>query len=217
MSRTKIRFAEESDHKIIIRFIEDYWKKDHIFVKDPEIFCWQYKNQDGRWNIVIAENTNNNGKKFIVGILGFIPMGRYDKHLGDDCIFLAVWKVREDVCPPGVGLQMLKHINKTLSPFFIGAIGISDMVKPIYRALGYRTGKLDQLALLNPVFKSNYNIAKVPSSIPEPTGTPVQVVTFRDIKLDEFQTIEKIDKIASNNSPQKSFEYIKNRYFAHPW
>jgi hypothetical protein len=217
MSRINIRFAEESDQLRLIKFINDYWKKDHIFVKDPNVFSWQYRNKDGRWNIVLAENTYNNGEKSIIGILGFIPLGRYDENLGDDCIFLAVWKVREDVCPPGIGLQMLKKIKKTLSPSFIGAIGISDIVKPIYQALGYQTGKLDQLALLNPCFQGDYKIAKVPNKIYESNSICDSSVSLLELDVKDKKLLKKVNTLADSSSPTKSFSYIKNRYLEHPW
>lgn len=217
MGRTNIRLATDKDESEVIAFIDAYWKKNHIFVREPEVFSWQYRNNDGRWNIVIAESQDGNEEKSIVGILGFIPMGHYDKNLGDDCIFLAVWKVRDDICPPGVGLQMLKHIKKTFSPSFIGAIGISDMVKPIYRALGYTTGRLDQLAFFNPSFSENYKIATVPDNILCSTETLSDAVNFSRIDEEDIDLIKKVDDIALESSPKKSFNYIKNRYLKHPW
>lgn len=219
MLRLSVRFAVLEDSPALIEFVRDHWSENHIFVRNSEVFSWQYAQEDGRLNMVLAEQENEDGVKIILGVLGFIPLGRFDPALGDGDVLLALWKVRDDIAPPGLGLRFLKLIQARLQPKVIGAIGISDMVKPIYRALGYTVDQLSQWALFNLEFKGRCAIAgNVPDDAFEPSGVASSSLGLVPVDgPDSEEMAGAIDTIASLQSPKKSWAYVLARYIEHPW
>jgi len=112
------------------KFIHDHWAKDHILSQNINLLLWQHGNSSGV-DFVMARNG-----KDLVGILGFIRISRYDP--ADSGIWLAMWKS----LLPGVGMGMLKYLDKKYKPSSIGSIGINPEVSELYQALGWQTGKL---------------------------------------------------------------------------
>ncbi len=210
-----VRFAEPADRDALIAFIRDYWSSNHVFVHAPEVFDWQYWQNADRLNMVFAHSDNT-----ILGVLGFIPMGRFDSALGDTDIMLALWKVRDDLAPPGLGIRLLKFIQTQLKPRMIGAIGISEMVVPIYRALGFTLDRLHHAALFNPFLSGKMLIA---SGVPDFALSNGSKLSAGDWHLEQIREIDspqisaKIDKIARTNLPIKSLTYLQTRYLDHPY
>ncbi|OBZ92226.1 hypothetical protein ADU59_27380 [Pararhizobium polonicum] len=215
MGAVRTRLAESRDRDALIEFIRDHWSARHVFVSDPDVFDWQYRQADGRINMMMAEDVAEDGHATVLGVLGFIPTGRFDPDLGDADILLALWKVREDIAPPGLGLRLLKAIQAQLKPRMIGAIGITDAVGPIYRALGYTLDRLSQAAIVNPAFKGRTRLAQ---GVPEAAFAKGAVDTTRSLcKLDPQRDSDVVAVLAGRCCPQKSWAYIRERYIDHPW
>ena len=191
-------------------------RADHIFVTAPEVFDWQYRNRDGHFNVALA--VQEGAEPRILGFLGFIPTGHFDPVLGSDEIMLAIWKVREDLAPPGLGLRLLKLIQAQFKPEVIGAIGISDMVGPIYKAFKYRLDRLHHLALFNPDASEHLRIAQnVPEvAFKEPTAHENWTLTsLAETNAPEIHS--KVSALAKGPGLRKSWAYIQARYLMHPW
>ena len=95
----ELEFCKRDKVDSLIDFIDKNWKKDHIFVRNRELFNWQHKTKD-LYNFILAIE----GKK-IIGILGFIPTSKFsDELIVNNEIWLAIWKVRHDIHKPGLGL-----------------------------------------------------------------------------------------------------------------
>lgn len=208
-----IRLATEADTAELLDFIRDHWSARHVFVDRPEVFRWQYQQDDGRLNMVLAHDSSRPAGDAVLGILGFIPLGRFDPELGDRDVLLAIWKVRDDGVPPGVGLRLLKFVETELRPRLIGAIGTSDMVRPIYKVLKYDVGSLHQAAVFNPAFRDGTRIAE---SVPSWAFDDVPSSPVRFEQPDEAARAA-IDDIARRAVPAKSWEYVRRRYLEHPW
>lgn len=213
MAAIRTRLAEAADRAALIEFIRDHWSARHVFVSDPEVFDWQYQQADGRINMVLAESLAEDGAATVLGVLGFIPMGRFDPALGDDDIMLALWKVRDDLAPPGLGLRMLKAVQ-AMKPRMIGAIGISDMVGPIYKALGYQLDYLQQAAVINPAKRGDLHLAQ---GVPDTAFAAVGDVGGYAIRPFEPTDRDAVEALAQQNPPVKSWEYVRDRYLDHPW
>jgi hypothetical protein len=132
-----IRFANLSDKHAIKVFIDQHWKKNHILVTSDEIFEWQYVD-DGKLNFVISEQDS-----VILGLLGFIENKGFDPLLSSATVWLALWKVNEALAAPATGIKLLRYLEQNLELDLIGTLGISDIAKRIYIALGYKVGELD--------------------------------------------------------------------------
>lgn len=215
MGVIRTRLAEDADRAALIGFVRDHWAARHVFVIDPEVFDWQYRQADGRINMMLAEDVAEDGSAVVLGVLGFIPMGRFDPDLGDRDILLALWKVRDDIAPPGLGLRLLKAIQAQLKPRLIAAIGISDMVGPIYRALGYTLDHLCHAAILNPAARGQTRLAQ---NVPERAFDEAPSPATRTLRpLDPARDAAAIQRLAAAAGLPKSWAYIRDRYLDHPW
>lgn len=187
-----------------------------MFVHRPEVFRWQHEAAEGRVNMVVAADDDSGA---LVGVLGFIPTGHFDRALGDHDLALAIWKIDERHAPPGVGLQLLKFLQREVRPRLIVAIGTSEMVRPIYRVLGYTQGVMAHAALFDPARLDSLSIADVPPSsrVRVPTASETAVALRR---LDETpdETLEEAILAAGEFiTPPKSLAYVHQRYVEHPW
>lgn len=215
----EVGFARREDRDRLVEFIRDHWSSTHVFVQRPDVFDWQYLQADGRLNMVMAASTDAPGRP-VLGVLGFIPMGRFDPALGDRDVTLAIWKVRDDGSPPGLGLRLLKYLQAQLRPRLIAAIGTSQMVRPIYEVLGYRVGSLHQAAIFNPDRRETLFIAdQVPAAAFEPASR-IPSSTLELVDVDRSVGAEdraRIDRVAAAATPSKSWDYIVERFVDHPW
>jgi len=212
----RVRIADRSDQARLVEFIRDHWSATHIFTEQPEVFAWQYQQDDGRLNMVLAED--DSPERPVLGVLGFIPMGRFAPALGDDDLMLAIWKVRDSGVPPGLGLRLLKFLQRELAPRLIAAIGTSEMVRPIYEVLGYQTGELHQSAIFHPGRAGSLRIAR---DVPDDAFRPADLVSTDTLALlplgaeTELRTV--VDRIALAGTPAKSWSYVTERFLRHPW
>ncbi|WP_419476388.1 hypothetical protein, partial [Ilumatobacter sp.] len=200
----------------MIEFIRDHWSATHIFTEHPDVFAWQYQQDDGRLNMVLAED--DSPERPVLGVLGFIPMGRFAPALGDDDLMLAIWKVRDSGVPPGLGLRLLKFLQRELAPRLIAAIGTSEMVRPIYEVLGYQVGALHQSAIFHP---GRQGALRVAQGVPEAsfrTAEPVPPEVLALVPIaDEPGFRTAVDRIARTGVPAKNWNYVDERYLRHPW
>ncbi len=215
----QIRFAEPADQPALVEFIRDHWSSTHVFAERPDVFDWQYGTGE-RVNMILAADVRDTESgttgSTVLGILGFIPMGRFDPSLGDRDVLLAIWKVRDDA-PPGLGLRLLKQTERDLSARLVGAIGISQIVKPLYGLLKYEVGSMVQSAVVRPD-ATEYRIA---DGVPANNGQSAAAEPDPELSfalIDESPgTLAAIEALASGQVPAKSHRYLVERYVDHPW
>lgn len=210
MNDFDIRLAEESDEGEIRAFIHDHWKRDHIFCEHPELMLWQHRDPDrpGGLTFVLARSARDNA---IVGLLGYIPSRRFDPQLGQD-FFLAIWKVRDGVA--GLGLALPMYFRKAVRPRLTGAIGLSPMVIPIYKALGFTTGQLSQWTITNPKTRNPALFEAIPHRDIVPDDR-FGVRFVGDVNALEAHAAD-LDRLGGAALPRKSWRQIVSRYGRHP-
>lgn len=216
MCAYQVRLAEPGDRGRILDFLREEWKADHIFLKSNELLDWQHlDSRRGALNFVVAVEDNPNR---LLGILGFIPVARFDRKLADAKDYWgALWKGRSTGGVPGVGLELLDYFERTLQPCSLGMIGVTPHAEKIYRALGFRTGMLDRFYVVNPSFKTfnlvaGYEQEGKVASVKEGIGSIVLTdLRGGDGRLEAFVSAGKQGGI-----PGKSAEYLRNRYERHP-
>jgi len=203
------RLPAEFEVDRLCEFLAQHWRSDHVFVRRPEILTWQHRDEErGLLNFVIAEEDDE-----IVGLLGFIPFRRFDPTLTTDSIALAIWKVTEKASP-GTGVQLLRHLMATRRPTTTLAIGLSDMVVPIYRALGFTTGVMDHFAL----FPAEQQIAKSRARAKPPDSPSSPSVDVLAWSLDLKDTLHsEVESLLRSNALEKSVDYYRQRFINHPW
>lgn len=212
----KIRIADKSDLGSLVQFIDEHWKKDHIFVKSKELFDWQHFDcRRNRYNFVIGVEKQTNK---IHGILGFIPLSQFDPEIKDDELcWMAIWKVRDAARGHKLGRRLMDYLEKTVHPKIISTVAASAMTMPMYEAKGYRTGILNHYYILNPII-TDYSLASVDGDFSmnaAPTKAAINKklvqATIDDIHSDISECL-----INQNDLPKKSGNYLINRYFCHP-
>jgi len=207
----EIRFCHISEYKLLIEFIDKYWKKDHIFTKDKNLLDWQHldKTHD-RYNFVVAYNKITNE---FDAILGFIPISQYDKSLvSNNELWLAIWKIKDSMSGKVSGIQLLFYLNNKLKPTTICSIGITEGVKEIYDAFKYKRDTLSHFYIVTDNYRSN--ISDI-TSTNDCTNTLGKYQIKEVFLIQDKFILEKI-LVSSQQYPIKSIEYIKNRFLHHP-
>lgn len=198
-----IRFATSADVPKIMKFIDDYWKKNHILARDEKFF--RYFLQDGdKVNFVISEEDG-----IIDAIEGFIPYGKTNRD-----VMTCIWKANHNSGDPIIGLKILDHIYKNADVRIMASPGINTKTIPIYKYFGYTTGKMKHWYRLNP--DVDYKIAVIEDKLNPPIKN--SSTRFKEISSFEELTVSMdMEKYkASNPKPFKENWYIKHRYFDHP-
>ena len=134
----KIENITESTKFELIKSLNDHWKKNHILVRNSDVFDLQHKNID-----VFSFLTLKDDNK-IISFLGYIYTNS-----NQNSLWLAIWKSIDS----GVGgINLLFHLISK-NPEFIGAIGISVFTKKITEKLGWVQGEMDHyyLSLKDPI------------------------------------------------------------------
>lgn len=137
----EVRYVKLEEREKLQKFIDDYWKKDHILAHNTSLLDYQHANRDeGRYNFVVAQNLDTS--EFDI-VLGFIPHSQYDKSTKNKDIWLAIWKKNEVLLPRGLGKKLLDFIEINFQPTSIGSIGINDTIEQLYLKRGWKSGVLD--------------------------------------------------------------------------
>lgn len=202
-----IRQAVYNDIPNIMKFIDTYWKKNHILAADRDFFEYEYY-VNGDVNFIISLDEENH----LEGIMGFI---RYDRSHRD--IINALWKVRDNVNKPMLGVQLLQYVIKNCADRLVASPGINIRTIPVYKYLKYYTDKMGHYYRLNSEYK-DFKIAKIVNRniLPCNTYYKLGLLKFNNFNelADNFSFIEYTDK---NIKPYKESWYIKKRYFNHPY
>ena len=171
--------------------------------------AWQHsESPEKSINFVLAESDEN-----IVAVLGFIPFTRYDHSLRTDTVALAIWK-RSDIAPPGTGVGMLNFLLNQFPSESVIAIGLNKATLPIYKSLGFTTGKMSHFALFHPAMRHS---SITGSRIFQPTslGSGLELVSSgREITEGVGKSLTEL---LFENQPQKSLVYYRKRFEQHPW
>lgn len=195
-------------------FLRQHWSANHVLVRSSALMDWQHRDDAaGRYNFLLARDDGG----AVIGMLGFIPTGRYDTDLAEtrQTVWLTTWMVRRD-CSSGLGLMLLRSLTSRLRPRWIGTVGLNPATRDLYRALGYRVGTLDRHYLLNEA-KAGQVLARLPSQWPEmprPGGDatlqPLSAATFMEVAM-----ARDLDR--NRQTPRKSLVYFQRRYLQHPF
>ncbi len=173
---------------------------------------WQHYDAKTRsYNFLIARHRSGE----IHAILGFIPTSQFDPALEPEKqVWLAIWKVRDDVKAPGLGLNLMLTFLRTQQPKLVASVGISKLVIPIYRALRFTMGTLPQYYLRNPRMKKFQLLSgAVPASV---RGGRSGRLALKRVGLSELDVLAPAFGSRSQAAPKKTLTYYRRRYAEHP-
>src|SRR5262245_51397277 len=209
-----IRRCRTPDVPDVLAFLETHWKPRHIFTFDRALFDWQYARPDrpGEYNIAIARRDADGA---LVGMLGFLPTRRFDSALdADNAIWLALWKVRDDV-PGPLGLRLLSDVTDNEPHTSVGVIGFQPPVAAIYQALKFQVGELRHYVLPNPDV-STFALA----SFDKPPHRPVPETDVIAEPVDDDTFVDRVAGLGlglrSRRVQRKTPEYFRARLLRHP-
>lgn len=201
-----IRLCDFSEFENLKSFIHKDWSNNHILATHDDLLKWQHYNKlESKLNFIVASDALSGD---LVGILGFIPLSQYDQNIiSNKDFWLAIWKIKNGY--PGIGVELLNYFTELYNPNSIGSIGINKVVRKLYKILKYKTGTVDQYYLLNPAIK-NFKIAEI-EGVKE---RPVPRASIYIIK--KIQNLSVVADLQHSYSPQKSMNYLSERYANHP-
>lgn len=206
-----IRFAKEEDIESIMSFIEKEWKKDHIFAREKDYFCYEHKFED-RVNFIMAIDKATSD---IEGILGFIEAS---KNVEYKDIWGVMWKVRDNRnTVPFLGVELMKRLmseTKCRAEIGVGA-NPKTSIPIVQLMLKFKIGKMKHSYRLNEAV-DEFRIAVIKNKVTVPRKN-----SLRKYTLKEFDTIEELKQhydLEKNTAviPYKDDWYISRRYFKHP-
>ncbi|MGM9571859.1 MAG: hypothetical protein ACI3ZR_06515 [bacterium] len=205
MEKYIIRYATKEDIPAIKQFIDINWKKNHILVRAEGLFEWQYISN--KIDYVLGLDHKNN----IQGMLGYIS---YDDKDGRD-IATSMWKANPGTGFLGIKLLIYVMQNEKYRTLFSPGINIKTS-GGIYKRMNISTGKMNQWYRLRKL--PAYKIAKIKETdIPKIASLKhakcVKYNSFKDFTND-FNHEKYVLKVSV---PYKSLNYIKRRYFEHPF
>lgn len=128
-----IRYAQEDDYPRLRDFLDTYWAKDHVYVRQRALFDWTFGRHDlwrhNGYSFALAEEHGE-----VVGILGGIPfVMNCLGHLSQG-IWLANYLVRPDYRRGALALRLLNLFRQP--PFTVTiAFGVSTAAVPLYTAM----------------------------------------------------------------------------------
>lgn len=131
-----LRYLEYGEYPKVAGFLDEYWARDHAYVKMPELFDWTFGRRDlwdhDGYSFAIAESEAG-----VVGILGGIPF--LFNYYGQTSygIWLVNWMVRPSDHHGGWGFFLLKRFARTPYNTII-SFGINRDVARIYQAMRWK-------------------------------------------------------------------------------
>lgn len=203
----RVRYALKEDMNGIMRFIDRFWRRNHILSRNRELFEWQYGGNKDRLNIIIGVDEKNE----IQGMLGFVPYRDSD----DKDFALALWKANP--ITGFLGVKLIKYLMENEPHRTIVCPGINlDTTKKIYEYLGMTVGTMKQWYRL--AKKDSYKIARIVNN-----EIPLYETKAMDVKLIKLDSVKELEAAFDfENSaylkgvPYKSLQYIQKRYYDHP-
>ncbi len=129
----EFRFARCGEYPQIRRFLDEYWARDHVYCRMPELFDWTFRrpgySEPGSYTFAVAEEQGE-----LTGILGGIPF-RFNRFGSSSRgVWIVNYVIRPDHRRGAAALRLLSQFRR---PEFdpVIAFGINPATSAIYRVL----------------------------------------------------------------------------------
>lgn len=205
--KIEIHRCGERDLVAVMAFIHDHWAKDHVLSWYHPLMIWQHRDpaMPSFYNWLIAEDEEG-----IQGILGYIPTSKYDLSLAAHPLtWLAMWKIRSEPKNRTVGLCLLNTLSQASGTGIVAVLGINPSHPPMYKALGYFVGELNQHFTCDP--GRTQTLIGAPDGFVPPRPIPGRAA-FRTVEAAYLES----SGLMGSKLPRKTPRYFLNRYLVHP-
>ena len=228
--RYDIRLARLADVGMIMRYIDEVWRKGHIMGADRELFLYEYANGDDV-NILMAIDKDSGELEAIFGFLNSSDPGN-PANTGKRDIWGSMWKVN-DAKPnmPLLGIELARRVvPMTGCRMHIGNGANAQTTIPL-RRLYFRekTVRMRQYYYLNPnIDFDNFKIAVV-NQWPAVANTGAKACAEAGActgaksflvplpTMDALRRLYCIELEQPGAIPYKDSWYIEKRYYRHPY
>ena len=131
-----VRYAQLDDYPRLSAFLDTYWAKDHVYVRQRSLFDWTFGRRDlwahDGYSFALAEDHGE-----VVGILGGVPFVMNCFGHTFPGVWLANYLVRPDYRRGALAVRLLNMFRQPLFTVTI-AFGVSTAAVPLYTALRAR-------------------------------------------------------------------------------
>ncbi len=198
------RLAKTSDKERIINFIMTHWDREHVYVRYPKLFEYDFI-RNSKLTMGLMEIDEE-----IKGIFGyFFYNSRANPDIGG-----MLWKVADDASKiaPLPGINLRKFVLDNIKHRFFGAPGAGLQTKPIYELLGCKWHELKH-------YIGTLSYQHLPKKINFEGG--ILQNNKKKFKTSELITLEQLKmvngKIFLEQTPEKDVEFLIWRYANHPY
>ena len=203
----EFRVANINDIEKIMEFIDSHWKKGHIMAINREFFEYEFLEDDGTVNFILAIDKN---KRNIECLNGFLKAS-HDKEYMD--VWGSIWKVL-DGNRGMLGAELIKRRQEMTGCRCDLDVGDNPKTAiPVLKVLLKRyTCKMHHYYMLADF--NDFKIAKVKQIPKRKKGSKeYNVIRFHDIN----EVMKKFDcRKYVHTTPYKDYWYINHRFFNHP-
>ena len=199
-----IRFAKWDDIPQIMSFIGEHWQAGHILSRDREMLLFQHK-----WGDELAFVLSVSDDGAIDGMIGYIPYG--GGALRD--VAACMWRALSPMAAVRI-LRFLLENGRVRLKVGVGANPKTSV--PIFKALGFATGRMTHWYRLNPA--AQYSIASIKEPrVPQPSAPQGECRLARIEDAERLEAAFDFSRYTmEGHKPYKELGYIKRRYFEHP-
>ena len=209
----EIRLCRGDEYEDNQALLDNYWRKDHIFVLSKEMFDYQHLDKrTNEYHFIIARERKTNE---IHAALGFVPTSQYDADIERMMVWPCIWINRKDVHRKGLGATMYHYLKENYPIETISILGISETALAIYQHWNFTTGKIKQYVMPN--VKGREHLAKgLLNAYGEFSKKPADTMRLCPLERADYERLDPRDPIFTVNTKYKSKSYYINRYFEHP-
>lgn len=198
------RLAKIKDGQQIINFLEAHWNADHVYVRFPELFYYDFQ-QGKRLNFGLMEIGG-----VIKGIFGYFF---YNKTSNPD-IGGMLWQVTPDIQRriPLAGLRLRQFVLQQVKHRFFGSPGANPQTRVIYQRLGMTWAPMEHFVGTD---KQEHwpTFIRIRGGVLKPKPRVLRATQL--IGSSELQSID--NKIFQAQTPIKDLNYIERRFLKHPF
>lgn len=206
-----IRLARYEDITKIMEFIDQNWKKNHILARDRDFFEYEFLEEDGTVNVLIAVDKE---KKTIEAMQGILRASHDSKNLD---IWGCCWKVKPNNMPM-LGFEVWRQSQiLTKARYQLGCGANPHTSRKILKVMmRSELFKMNHYYILNKKFQEKFCVAKITKFLHSNHSLTnkhdVQMIVNERSLEDSYGYIDNTDFV-----PYKDIAYIKKRYFNHPY
>ena len=121
-----------SEKQLIVDFLAENWRSDHLFVQDPEWLDWQHLASDGAsYHAVCAFDEQG----AIAGFLGVMPLSQ-----SGDMLSTGIWIASRTSPDRTIGLSLFRALEQLYPARYIGSFGVNAAASAVLRMLGHQAG-----------------------------------------------------------------------------